>query len=570
MKQNIKLKQIGIMAVMSFLLLTVMMIGLKKNGTGKIIVDPGNSVIYFSEEDVLVNGWDSHGITYFFIPSYVCFKKLSYDESKLKIFNVNGELLEYPVINEVSEVLVENGDGTDTPCKVGFFHSSDVYTIELGLKGDIGDIELGQYSPAAMKLISPGGKVSRLNETVQIKGRGNTTWEQCLKKSYTLKLSESAALCGMEPADKWCLLANEMDSTRILNKMIFDIAGEIGLDYSPESVWVDLYSNGFYEGQYLLTRKPDIDDMPAADALYEYNIGEADGFRFVTESDMPFFITTRTEDPEKASGVIAEADAVINSDEEVMESDVIDVRSFGLKYLIECIFHNTDRALASQYFYSRNQVLYAGPCWDYDQSCGAAIPVPSDYSGKIPNRIDMKVKMDPDYEMPWNVILLRDDSYRDMVREEFIENREVFYKLVAERIDDYHDHIDSSLKMDYERWAATEEDVGTVFRHYSDIDNNYRFLKYFIYNRLTSFCEFYEIEWPYDMPELNYETSHSVTVILPDGREEVELVQDGATDPIEGISFEDINDLSIRYGFTHIKYEEALPVYEDVTIVTKQ
>ena len=62
MKYNIKLKRIGIIAVMSFLLLTVMMIGLKKNGTGKMIVDPGNSVIYFSEEDVLVKGWNTWGV----------------------------------------------------------------------------------------------------------------------------------------------------------------------------------------------------------------------------------------------------------------------------------------------------------------------------------------------------------------------------------------------------------------------------------------------------------------------------------------------------------------------------
>ena len=568
MKQGNYIKGIAIIAAMSFLLLTAMALGLKKDGTGEMIVDPGNSEIFFPEDNVLVKGWDSYGVTYFFVPSYVCFKKLSFDGSALKLFDTDGKLLEHPVINEVSEVLVENGDGTFTPCLVGFFHSSDVYTIELDLQGDIGDVELGQYSPASMKLISPDGKEAGLNNAIQIKGRGNTTWQQCLKKSYTLKLSESAALCGMEPADKWCLLANEIDPTRILNKMIFDIAGEIGMDHSPESVWVDLYSNGFYEGQYLLTRKPDIDDMQSADALYEYNIGEADGERFVTRSGMPFFITTRSNDIENASEVIAEADELINSGEDVMRSNRIDVHSFVLKYLIECIFHNLDSSMASQYYYSRDKVLYAGPCWDYDQSCGVGTAYA--YNSKIPNRLDMQVKIDPDYDIPWNRVLLHSESYRDLIRKDFLENRELFYGLIYKRIDEYHSHIDSSLKMDYARWKETEEDVGCEYRYYDDIDNNYRFLKYFLYNRLLSFCEFYDVEWPYEMPDLNYETSHTVTFEFPDGREECKYVRDGETVSADDIPFKLENGQKLKYAHNHIQYEENLPVYEDITLITEE
>lgn len=41
--------------------------------------------------------------------------------------------------------------------------------------------------------------------------------------------------------------------------------------------------------------------------------------------------------------------------------------------------------------------------------------------------------------------------------------------------------------MEYARWEEIEEDVGCEYRYYDDIDNNYRFLKYFI---LTDFHPF--------------------------------------------------------------------------------
>lgn len=82
--------------------------------------------------------------------------------------------------------------------------------------------------------------------------------------------------------------------------------------------------------------------------------------------------------------------------------------------------------MASQYYYSRDQVIFAGPCWDYDQSCGVATAYA--YNSKIPKRLDMQVRMDPDYDIPWNRTLLLEKSYRDMVSKEFLENRRLFYR----------------------------------------------------------------------------------------------------------------------------------------------
>ena len=52
--------------------------------------------------------------------------------------------------------------------------------------------------------------------------------------------------------------------------------------------------------------------------------------------------------------------------------DYIDLDSFARKYLVEEIFTNTDGGKASQFYYwdRSSNVLYAGPCWDYDLTLG--------------------------------------------------------------------------------------------------------------------------------------------------------------------------------------------------------
>ena len=88
-----------------------------------------------------------------------------------------------------------------------------------------------------------------------IKGRGNTTWNLLNKKPYNIKLDKKASLLGMDESKKWCLLANAQDHTMLRNKIAYDLADEIGLVYSPDSQFTDLYLNGEYVGVYQITEK---------------------------------------------------------------------------------------------------------------------------------------------------------------------------------------------------------------------------------------------------------------------------------------------------------------------------
>lgn len=115
-----------------------------------------------------------------------------------------------------------------------------------------------------MVVIDYDGSISYDNDLDSIKGRGNTTWELD-KKPYNIKLAKKTKLLGMDKNKKWCLLANAQEHSMIRNVLMYDLANEAGLDYSPESRFVDLYANGEYLGTYQLTQKVEAGDGDLVD-----------------------------------------------------------------------------------------------------------------------------------------------------------------------------------------------------------------------------------------------------------------------------------------------------------------
>lgn len=85
---------------------------------------------------------------------------------------------------------------------------------------------------------------------MEIKGRGNYTW-QADKKPYKIKLDTKTNLLGMGKNKHWVLLSNPYDSTLSRNKLIYDLASDIGLS-AMSSQWVEVVLNGEHIGNYLL------------------------------------------------------------------------------------------------------------------------------------------------------------------------------------------------------------------------------------------------------------------------------------------------------------------------------
>lgn len=139
-------------------------------------------------------------------------------------------------------------------------------------------------------LVDESGNVEDYSDC-EMKGRGNYTWNnsEMVKKPYQIKFSSKVDVFGLGSAKKWVLLANYADGTLMKNKLVLDLADKIGMPYSSDSEWVDLYVNGEYAGNYLLCEKVEV-GKNRVNLKSEYGIlAELDNV-YGTEEDL-YYIT---------------------------------------------------------------------------------------------------------------------------------------------------------------------------------------------------------------------------------------------------------------------------------------
>lgn len=84
---------------------------------------------------------------------------------------------------------------------------------------------------------------------IQIKGRGNGSWQNNPKKPYKIKLDVSMDLFGFGKNKHWVLLANYQDESLLRNTIANEISTKMGL-VGMDTTWVDVVLNDVYVGNY--------------------------------------------------------------------------------------------------------------------------------------------------------------------------------------------------------------------------------------------------------------------------------------------------------------------------------
>ena len=233
---------------------------------------------------------------------------------------------------------------------------------------------------AALALYTADGQLQYSDSRISMSGRGNASWEYD-KRPYTITLSADHAMLDMPAAAKWVLLANAADETNLNNKLMLDLASAVGLEWTPQCRWVDLYLNGEYSGLYLLAEKVEVHpnrlDLDPGDFLCRIDLEErwptlsnpflTDGGRTVEVSypEIP-----AAGQPEAIRSLVNQLEQVILSGEDLSNCGILDLDSWVRRYLIDEISANIDADLASSYFYFREGTIRAGPLWDYDMTLG--------------------------------------------------------------------------------------------------------------------------------------------------------------------------------------------------------
>ena len=116
------------------------------------------------------------------------------------------------------------------------------------------------YLDATMYIVSYGfhgfdDMGSRANPLkIQIRGRGNWTWENFEKKPYRIKLDKEDSLLGMASNKHWALLAHADDGTGFYRNTVgFEVSRMMEMFFTPHHQPVELVINGEYQGLYMLT-----------------------------------------------------------------------------------------------------------------------------------------------------------------------------------------------------------------------------------------------------------------------------------------------------------------------------
>ena len=405
--------------------------------------------------------------------------------------------------------------------------------------------------PGHLVFRGPDGSVQYDGELDHVKTRGNSSM-QFKKKNYQIKLAKGTDLLGMGKAKKWILTGNYRDKSYLRNQAVLDLAAAIGLDYTPEHTAAELYINHEYRGLYLFSEKVEIDKDRIAFANLEkatekvnseppekskmvgkksstkghfkaYDIPTdpediTGGYLIEYESypvrygmEASAYMTKKggvlvSKSPEYVSSAQMQyissqmqsfENAIMAEDGKDPESgkhytEIADVESMALKYMVEEISENYDGNSSSQYFYkpqdSISGKIYAGPAWDYDSTFGS-------YAAKH----NAKYVLNPEYlwiakgdKTAWYPALYRHEDFRQKVAELWQEKaRPAVEVLLGKReagetgmqsIDRLAQSIEDSAAMDRQRWPRPDVS-STVAQTGGSFSENVRFLKNYLEKR---------------------------------------------------------------------------------------
>ena len=102
--------------------------------------------------------------------------------------------------------------------------------------------------------ISGQGVYDDMEDSVWIKGRGNSSWGWP-KKPYRLKFDHKVAPFGLTKGKSWVLLSNYQGGSMLANPIAMKIGQMAGAAAVNHIVPVELYVNGNYSGSYQFTEK---------------------------------------------------------------------------------------------------------------------------------------------------------------------------------------------------------------------------------------------------------------------------------------------------------------------------
>ena len=344
-------------------------------------------------------------------------------------------------------------DGRDVPVVI---MRSKIPSLEISLSDSLDDIHSDKdkiSTGAAAVLIDPSDPGNNFVSAgdCEFKGRGNSSWEVYDKKGYQLRLGEARMVLGMDRAKTWVLLANASDPTLLRNKLVYDITRQMDLAFAPEGEFVDLWVNGDYRGVYLLTEKVQIGqsrlDLTSGHGIIaEFDNAFYNNEIFFQDYFGNYFALKDSADPEGLNDFLIFQEAIDTLDylldhkREWREIEKrIDAESFARMYLVNEYFANCESAVTSFFWYQdgEDDVLHAGPAWDYDTCMRDGVEDPAEYYV---------------YKNTFYNRFLQYTEFQQLITEIYANECRPLFEGATSDMYALRDRISSSIDMNYIRW----------------------------------------------------------------------------------------------------------------------
>lgn len=322
--------------------------------------------------------------------------------------------------------------------------------------------EKGNEEEGWAAIVNADGTVDFSGAFSSLRGRGNYTW-LLEKKSYSLDFWQEENLLSLGEDSRWVLLANASEDTHMINRMVFELMREAGIAGVQNSTWVDLYLNGEYAGNYLLSQKvkPQEEDV-AGGWMVEFDgyWKEEGGVGFETSGGEAIAVKfPQKADEAEVSGIASQIqrveNAVLSGDGTDPETglswqELADADSLVKKYVLDEISKCPDGWNGSNYCFWRDGKMYFGAPWDYEFSFGNQ---PAWFSNlKLPEGIYHAA------ETRWYAALYQKPEFMEEVREVYASVfRPWLTGFAREGIAEQAERIGASMRMDAARWGQQEE-----------------------------------------------------------------------------------------------------------------
>lgn len=324
---------------------------------------------------------------------------------------------------------------------------------------------------ATIKITGDEGKVLYQDDSLKIRGRGNSTWWNYPKKPYYIKLDHQADFYGTGKSKKWVLLANWMDRTLLRNQVAFEASRRTSIEWTPYGRFVELYLNGEHLGNYWLGEKINVEGSKfEAEYLFTFDTSDSNERDFfstdtyranVRQWNCPVEVKYPDRDdydydtdPSKFRPILTAAEQALKTMTDAIAagnfSDVIDIDSFCDWYLVHELCYNMEpNHPKSCFFHWRGGKMYAGPVWDFD------------WNTFTPNHNTLDIS-----NSLWYSRLLKNSAFKARLKERWAELKPSFETL-PDYIDEQADLIQESEWNNWQMWPCypnpiTEDSSGMV------------------------------------------------------------------------------------------------------------